>query len=307
MTRDRPLVSVLMPCFNAEKYLSEAVKSILNQSYQDIEFLVCDDGSTDTSIEVLQSFSDSRLRITRNPENRGIVDTLNQLVGSSKGRYIARMDADDISETNRIELQVAFLEDHPEVVVVGTAVTILGTETVLAWPPTDEGIKSGLLFGSQLAHPTVMFATDKKNIYYRREFEWAEDYELWTRLAVLGSFANIDTPLLKYRRHGNQVTAKKQKVQATLTQKIQLAYQETFSMLSGVPETMINNLVLHPSAQSAESLLHEMLTISLYSDNCFAKEFMRSVSSSVTKGLDWKVNTSILGQLQKKAKKIFCR
>ena len=209
----RPLVSVIMPVYNTAEYLVEAIESILMQSLRDFEFIIVDDGSTDASGEILDRYKDidSRIRVAHQ-ENSGIVVALNKGMRMATGKYIARMDSDDISLPERLARQVAFMDNHPEVGVCGTACRLFGASSGVSWTTTDpEEIKSRLLFWPCMAHPTVMMRRSlvvKENLYYNPDFRQAEDYELWVRFSRHAQLANLPEALLMYRIRGNQVTSK---------------------------------------------------------------------------------------------------
>ncbi|MEC4749589.1 glycosyltransferase [Methylomicrobium sp. Wu6] len=217
-----PIVSVVMSVFNGDSFLREAVESILNQSFREFEFTIIDDGSTDSSSAILDSYqrNDPRVRVYHQ-ENRGLVESLNRGCGLARGKYIARMDADDISFKNRLLWQVEFMERHPEVGVLGGATEIINATGKLLTPDTnvvdDYEIKSGLLRGEcPLVHPTVLMRTD---VYlsvggYRKVAVDAEDFDLWLRFAEHCKLANLDAPVLKYRRHQCQVSVRKFRQQA---------------------------------------------------------------------------------------------
>ncbi|TCV83550.1 MULTISPECIES: glycosyltransferase family 2 protein [Methylomonas] len=204
-----PLITVLMPVFNGEAYLSEAIESILTQSFKDFELLIIDDGSTDNTFEIIKTYenSDSRIRVIQNKKNIGIALSLNIGLAHSKSSVIARMDADDISTIGRLETQWKFLQNHPEVSVIGSYYrTYENRESILKVPIKNENIKTRLLFDTCFYHPTVMFR--KKIVLdlvkpYRSETVPAEDYDLWCRLADDRNviFANINEPLLCYRTY----------------------------------------------------------------------------------------------------------
>lgn len=206
-----PIVSVVMPVYNAAEYLGEAVDSILGQTFGDFEFIIINDGSTDGSGEILDRYqqSDDRVRVIHQ-ENSGVAATLKRGLESARGKYVARMDSDDISLPNRLEKQVAFMESHPEVGVCGTACRLFGDSSGVTMPKTEsEEIKSWLLFGPCMAHPTVIMRRDlivKHNLYYNMEFKQAEDYELWIRFSQYCEMANIPEPLLLYRVRDKQAT-----------------------------------------------------------------------------------------------------
>ena len=199
-----PLVSVVLSVYNAEQYLAESIDSILNQSYQNFEFIIIDDGSTDGSLEIIQSYDDKRI-VLISRENRGLIASLNEGILKAKGKYIARMDADDISLPTRFEKQVAFLEGHLEVGLCGTAVIGFSKEqdgTIWRLAQQSKTIKTQMLFSSAVAHPTVMIRHEiilKHQLFYDDNFKYAEDFELWTRFANVTELTNLKIPLLKYR------------------------------------------------------------------------------------------------------------
>ena len=206
-----PLVSVVMPVFNAAEHLEEAVESILRQTIQGLEFIIIDDGSTDQSSEILDRYAaaDHRISIIRQP-NQGVAVALNRGLKLARGRYIARMDADDVSLPDRLEQQAGFMERHPEVGLCGTACRLFGDQVGVTRPRTESGeIKAWLIFGPCMAHPTVMMRScvvREHELYYDRTFRRAEDYDLWFRFSLHCDLANIAEPLLLYRVSETQLT-----------------------------------------------------------------------------------------------------
>jgi glycosyltransferase involved in cell wall biosynthesis len=202
-------VTVLMPVFNSERYLREAIESILNQAYRNFEFLIINDGSTDGSVSIIKSYNDRRIRLIHNERNLGLIHTLNRGIEQSRGHYIARMDADDISLPLRLLRQVAYMERHPDVGICGTWIEyFMGLSDVIRLPVTDAEIKAHLPILCPMAHPTVMFRTAvvrKYGLWYSHDYPHAEDYELWFRAANVTKLANIPEVLLKYRIHPGQI------------------------------------------------------------------------------------------------------
>lgn len=208
---DMPKVTAFMPVFNGEKYLREAIDSILGQTFKDFEFLIINDGSTDDSEQIIESYPDSRINLIHNERNMGLVKTLNMGLKHARGEYLARMDGDDISLPQRFEKQVAFLEANPEIFLCGTWMRYLEKDTKKKWtaPATHEGIISNLIFHSVLAHPTVMFRLKTlrdHRLCYDELYAHAEDYELWTKIAFFLKFSNIPEVLHHYRRHSQNFT-----------------------------------------------------------------------------------------------------
>lgn len=204
-----PLVTVLMPVYNGEEYLHEAIESILNQTYCNFELLIINDGSTDHSVKIIESFHDPRIRLEHNETNLKIAATLNKGIGLAKGKYIARMDCDDISFPTRIEQQVAFMEQNPDFGICAGNISIQGNWSTslesLAFGPDEVRIR--LLFYCCLAHPTIMMRKEtfeKHNLLYRPVH--AEDYDLWVRAAKKIKIHKLEDPVLYYRNHGEQLT-----------------------------------------------------------------------------------------------------
>jgi len=211
MMSGNPKVTVLMPVFNGEQYLREALQSILSQTFGDFEFLIIDDGSTDRSVEIIHSYHDPRIHLVRNEKNRGVIAALNRGIELAHGEYVARMDCDDISLPQRLHRQVAFMDTHPEIGVCGTWFRRFGgPDPVVDRPPTDpDKIRCGHFFNSRLGHPTVMMRTHvfrQHALYFDKSYPHAEDFELWVRTLAFFDIANIGEVLLLYRVHGGQVS-----------------------------------------------------------------------------------------------------
>ncbi len=208
-----PKISVVMPAYNAEKYIAEAIESILSQTFRDFEFIIINDGSTDRTKEIILSFGDARIVYLENEKNLGIVETLNRGLDAARGEYIARMDADDAAMPERFEKQLAYMEKHPEVGVLGCGIRIFGEGTFehdRTFSTSSEDLQAELLFSSCMAHPSVMIRRAALgDIRYEKEFAGAEDYLMWWRLAQRCSLSTLPEVLQKYRIHGGQITADK--------------------------------------------------------------------------------------------------
>lgn len=202
--KDAPKVTVLMPVYNGEKYVKEAMDSILNQTFSDFEFLVIDDGSTDQTFDIVDSYKDERIRTVRWSQNMGLVHSLNCGIEMARGEYIARMDCDDISMPDRLKKQVVFMDRHAEVGICGTWVRFFPKEHSFVWklPIKHERIVSRLLFDAAIAHPSVIIRKEvllRHNLRYKSEFKHAEDYDLWVRAGQCTRLANIPRIMLCYR------------------------------------------------------------------------------------------------------------
>ena len=235
------LVSVLIPCYNCEEYVEEAVMSIIKQTYSNLEILVIDDGSTDNTGNILKMLvkEDPRIIYIKNEENLKLIATLNKGLNLCKGKYIARMDADDISLPTRIEKQVNFLEAHPEIGIVGTYIQIFGVrESIWKMDTKDKYIRAHLFCNSSFAHPSVMMRTSilrDNHLYYNTDYPHAEDYKLWCDIAQYTKLANIPEVLLFYRINENQVSNKYNKEQKETAQRIREEYINDFLAERNVP------------------------------------------------------------------------
>ena len=252
----KPRISVLMPVYNGARYLSEAIESVLNQTFSDFEFLIVNDGSIDNSAEVIEKYAkkDSRIRLIDNAKEKGVVGALNTGIEKAQGEYIARMDSDDISLPERFEKQVSFMELNPDVCVCGTWVELFGNHNGDVWKlETDFGsIKSTMLFCGAVAHPTVMMR--KKtildgNFFYDNDYRHAEDYELWVRMAKAEKkIVNIPEILFRYRTHSENVGTVHLVEQQEVAAKIRIG--------------QINDLGIEPSENEKD--IHEKISNSRY-------------------------------------------
>ncbi len=217
MTVIVPRVSVVMSVYNGERYLREAVDSILNQTFEDFEFIIINDGSTDGTREILESYRDPRIRLFHQ-QNIGMCRSWNKGLALALGEYIARMDADDISLPERLESQMRLFEQRPEVSVVGCAARVIGGKTQGVWMPdfTETTLPARALVGCPLAHGTVVFRRDEVIGVgaYDERFPIAEDYELWVRLAWQGyKFGGVKRVLYLLRKHEASISVRKSAIQ----------------------------------------------------------------------------------------------
>jgi len=201
-----------MPVFNAEKYIADAVRSVLDQSFTDFELLIVNDGSTDNSASIILAFDDARIRLL-NCENRGVSAALNTGLREAKGRYIARFDADDICYRDRLRVQVSFLDSHPEHILVGSDVDYITEEGNFIYRHycfayTDATIKERLYFYCPFIHSAVMYRKEPVLAVggYEPAAHTFEDYFLWTLLAGKGKLANLPESLVKVRLNPASVT-----------------------------------------------------------------------------------------------------
>ena len=202
-------ITVLMPVFNAEKYLNEAIDSILQQTFNDFNFLIINDGSVDKSEEIILSYKDARIKYVKNETNIGLVATLNKGIDLIDTKYIVRMDADDLSVPHRLKVLYQFMEAHSDIGVFSSGLERFGAESAI-WvsPQFNDEIKARLLFDSSIAHAPCIIRTKilKENkIYYRDIHPHMEDHDLWIRLKDLTDFENTPEPLYKYRDTGENI------------------------------------------------------------------------------------------------------
>jgi glycosyltransferase involved in cell wall biosynthesis len=208
-----PLVTVLMPVHNSEAFVVDAIESILGQTFRDFEFLIIDDGSTDRSVEIVEGYADSRIRLVCNDHQLELVRTLNRGLDLAQGKYVARMDADDISLPERLERQVDFMETNPDVGICGTWLVTMGDREggIWSYPEGAEEIRCRLLFHAPIGHPTVCMRREmlvRHGLRFDEGYPHAEDYEFWIRASGAFPLANLDSVLLRHRIHAGSVSQK---------------------------------------------------------------------------------------------------
>lgn len=210
---EQKLVSIILPAYNAEKYISATVDSVIDQTHSCWELIVIDDGSSDSTLELLSQYNDPRIKVF-NQINIGIAKTLNRGLALAKGEYIARIDADDICTPDRLKHQIEILNTNQNVVLVCSNVEYIdnkGNTLGFSFSSTSENtLKRKLEFGNVIFHPTVMF---RKNIavevggYDERLGKYFEDYILWIKMLKLGDVRLLPNHLVKYRIHSNSITS----------------------------------------------------------------------------------------------------
>lgn len=225
-----PKVSVLMTVFNTAPYLKEAIDSILNQSFNDFEFIIIDDKSTDSSREIISSYEDSRIILIENETNLGIVASANLGLRKARGKYIARMDSDDIAVSDRLAVQYRFLEDHKDIFLVAGSFNFINSKGDVISTHIREmnaiEIRSAIPKKNPIHQPTVMWRNEG-NIFYREKALYCEDRDLWFRLAQEGKrFYILPDILLSYRVHAHSVSISKKKVQEAFIKKVNEWYYE---------------------------------------------------------------------------------
>jgi len=203
----KPRIAVLMPVYNLERYVVRSVGSILNQTFEDFDFWIIDDGSTDGTFELLSEIKDSRIKLVQNPSNMGFVNTLNAALDCMDYEFIARMDGDDFAMPNRFEKQIQYMDENQGCVLVGSQSTWIKMDergnvkdrTYWKYPVTDSAIRASLYWNASFVHSSVIFRRFSiGDLRYDPSFDVAcEDWDLWTRLSLKGSLYNMDEPLME--------------------------------------------------------------------------------------------------------------
>ncbi len=209
-----PRVSILLPVYNCAPFLKDAITSLFTQTFSDFELIAINDGSVDESLEILKSFTDSRLRIVNNGCNLGLVASLNMGIALAESEYIARHDADDVAHPDRLFKQISFLDSYPLIGLLGCAYQKIDERgkplEIQQFPLENADLQEHLLFGNHFCHPAVMMRRSVLSRIggYDSQFGTAEDYDLWLRLAEAGEVANLRQPLVSYRHYSSSKTAK---------------------------------------------------------------------------------------------------
>ena len=296
------LISVIMSVYNGEKYLEEAINSILFQSYENFEFIIINDGSVDKTSIILEKYQqkDKRIKVINNIINKGLIYSLNKGFEKASGKYIARMDADDIAEKNRFREQVKCLENNRDIAMCSTYIKIFrnNMKFITKTFKTDteyERIKVKLLFRNYIAHPTVMIRKeiiDKYNLRYKEKDKGMEDYGLWIYLANNEKLITLPIPLLKYRFLSNSISSKvlknTEKYKETLKNIFNRELKCIFSNLSEkdldihIEINLINNLKeykysLEEKIEYLNKLKNILKETKIYDQNILEKEINEKI------------------------------
>lgn len=233
-----------MPAYNAEKYIAEAIDSILGQTFGDFEFIILNDCSKDRTEEIILSYDDPRIVYVKNEENMGVARTLNRGLDMAKGEYIARMDADDISLPERFAKQVAYLDANRQYAAVGSNAVIFyedGTQHYTDVPTDLQNVKLALPISNPFIHPVMMLRKSMLvNIRYDSTFEGREDYRFWMCLSQKHKMSNLPDRLLRYRHHLSQVTQKQDPCKEEKHFYLKKCYYN--ELLADIQEDMVNAL-----------------------------------------------------------------
>lgn len=238
------MVSIVIPVYNSARYLRECMDSIMGQTFKDFEVIMIDDGSTDDSVKIIASYQDPRIKLIRN--NHDYIQSLNMGMTAAQGKYIARMDSDDVMLPERLQLQYEYMEKNPEVDVLGGGMKCFGKsnnehipkEIITIWDMLD---------GCCVIHPTVMMRSQvikDLGFKYEEEYIYAEDYRLWVKMMQAGlCFRNLQKILIYYRLSDTQITCQKSDIQITTTNFIR---EETAQWLINIEENVKSEKIAFP-------------------------------------------------------------
>jgi glycosyltransferase involved in cell wall biosynthesis len=257
-----PDVTVVMSVYNGQRFLGEAIESILSQTCRAIEFIVIDDGSTDETAAIIASYRDPRIRVVRHARNAGLAASLNEGFALAAGRYIARMDADDVSRPERLASQVRFMDAQPSIGASGTWVEVAGEGIRQRWeyPSTHDAIHARLVFDCSMAHPTVMFnrtCLQKARLSYDSAYPYAQDYELWCRAVHGLTLANIPEVLLTRRLHASQVGRRDANAQQVWSEKIRRRQLEQIGLSPSAEQIALHEAISTWSWPRTEGWIRE--------------------------------------------------
>ena len=206
-----PRVSVIMPAYNVEKYVGEAIESILNQTFPDFEFIIINDGSTDNTAKIVKEYAkkDKRIKFIDNKENRGFIARLNDCLELARGEYVAKMDSDDISLPERLERQVEYLDNNPDIGMVGVGVRKFGTVNRIDTRPARVGIADFIYTCATTVFMARREIIEREQLRFDKNYFAAEDHEFYSRFARVSKIANLQEVLYMYRYHGENVSVQK--------------------------------------------------------------------------------------------------
>lgn len=269
-TVELPIISVVLPVFNAERYVDESICSILDQTFTNFELIIINDGSTDSTLGILEKFKQQDKRVILvSRENRGLVETLNEGISIARGKWLARMDADDIALPNRFEQQLKWLKSTGAD-IAGSWVRCFGAsdKRVIRRSQTDEGIKMAMLFCSPFAHPSVMMKTELvRQLSYDKAWQQAQDYDLWVRAVEAGwKMTNVPEVLLLYRLHESQISNQKLQQQRQFALQIQRRYWQYVFRNMQLDQRLIDDVLdiyeltaWSPNMDTVDAVFHELL------------------------------------------------
>ena len=225
----KPLVSIILSTHNREEKIEKSIKSVLSQTYEDFDFIIVDDGSSDNTLEILNGYNDPRIKIIENKKNLGFVKSLNKAINYAQGKYIAGIDDDDQwINKEKLQKQINFLEKKPEHVLIGSGI-IKGNKKMLL-PETDKEIREKMLIKNPFAHASVVFSREswQKVGGYDESLFFSQDSDLWAKLGKTGKMYNLPECLVSVSTGGDNRTNKKTRYHLWLKQKIRLRHRKDY-------------------------------------------------------------------------------
>lgn len=264
MNSSSPMVTVVMPVFNGEKYLRYSVESILRQTYTNFELLIINDGSTDRSFEIVKSYHDPRIRFIDNKKNLGLIDTRNLGLREARGNYIALLDSDDVTYPTRLVEQVAAMENDPDLTLLGSWIYCIDEHgnrlNNMAWQPqvSSDRIPSALLFENCFATSSIFIRKSAlPATRYRDEYPLAEDYDLYVRIAQKSKIANLPRFLSCYRTHGESISKKKSQQMEECVRNIISCQLESIGIKATKREMDVHRHIIWPTLPCDALLIEE--------------------------------------------------
>ena len=299
---NQPLISVIMSTYNDELYIEESLQSILNQTLADFELIIYDDCSSDHTVEKIRAFQDPRVRLICNEENCGLTKNLNKGLRIAKGKYIARMDGDDISEQTRFERQVAFLEEHPAVYLISCHAQNFGeSDLVNRIQGSSEVLRCRMLIRPVFAHPGFMMRREliEEGFFYDETFRTAQDYEFAVRVARAHEIGMVPEILLHYRVHKKQISNTANGNQATNADRVRQKQLEQLKItLSGEEQQVYHDWVYERKPENFEEfleasvLLQKLATANekagVYDSKVLERTLKKLLYTWVIRNKDWK-------------------
>lgn len=266
-----PKVSVIMPVYNAEKYIVKAISSILEQSYENFELIIIDDCSTDNSMKLVNEFKDNRLRIIHNPRNKGIAYSRNRGFDESQGEYIAIMDNDDIAIADRLEKQVLFLNENGNIDVVGGALQVINEQDEIQTSKSTplynpKYIKAHLMFYNAIANGSATFRkifVNKFNIRYQDNHLGMEDYRFWIDCSLNGNITNLKDVFLLWRNHDSNETSRVNQIKLKERKKLYAELQKYALTQNGYNLNTIEVNILNKQFPESGSKLEDKSDLEL--------------------------------------------
>ena len=284
---NNPAISIVLSVYNAEKYIGEAIASILSQTFSDFEFILIDDGSTDNTLGIIKSFSDPRIRVIKNEKNLGMAKSWNIGLIEASGEFVARMDGDDIAHKERLQKQHDFFAKHPDIDVCGTFARTFGAEErILEYRTSDEEIKAGLVWKPTLLHPSVMLRMKKIREYkllYDELLSPAEDWLFWLKIKPYVRFEILPDVLLFYRMGQQNITYKLKHEGKERNSNIHRMILSGMKIQFDDYELKLHQFILAqfsliPNSENVKSarqwlvkLIHHNKNVKLYNDTAFVK------------------------------------